>query len=169
MTRSPRFPQGDPQASWAGHCVVRVPDHDFGKGPEPAIVQALWPRVMLSPASAHADTVWGVGQPLTDHQRQLGAAKALSLVGTHYDPLVYGWYVLKLVSAELSKDLTGLFTDSRFGQIICSGMVVVTQLAMLVDVSGLSTAATSDPDFTCPADVFRWGIDKGWMDWVPPR
>lgn len=168
MTRSKRFPNGDTQASWAGHAVMAIGPYQVAGRVQPAIVQAEWPRVIISPATAHPDTVWAVKQPLTEEQRELGKARALGLVGAHYDPLVYAWYVLKVVNAGLSEDLTGLFTDSRWGQVICSGVDVECEVAMGVDVAGLSTAATTDPDFTCPADLFRWGIDHGWMDWVPP-
>lgn len=170
MTRSDRFPAGDAQASWAGHAFMFIGDHDFGirhGGVKPAIVQAEWPRVVISPATAHPDAVWAVGQPLTDAQRELGRLKALSLVNEHYDLLVYPWYLAKVIDAGLSQDLTALFTDSRWGQVICSGLDVQCEVAMGVDVRGLSTAATTDPDFTCPADLFRWGIDRGWMNWVP--
>lgn len=154
---------GNTQASWAGHCVVYIGQHTFPSGRTgPAIVQAEWPRVIVSPVPA-GGIIWATGQPLTEQQRERGVGAALSLVGTHYDPVVYAWYLARVVSAGLSKDLAPLFADARWGEIICSGVMVQTQVAMEVDISGLSTAAIEDPDFTSPADAYAWGDAHRWM------
>lgn len=154
--------RGDEKASWAGHCVVYIGQHTFPDGrTRPAIVQAEWPRVIVSPVPS--GVVWASGQPLSGIQRAQGVTKALSLVGTHYDPVVYGWYLLKVLDAGLSRDLGPLFADARWGQVICSGVMVQTQVAMGVDITGLSTAAIEDPDFTSPADAYAWGLAHHWM------
>ena len=153
----------DQRAAWAGHAVYYIGLRDG----IPSIVQAEWPKVIISPASAHPDTVWAAGQQLTQYQRARGVAKALSLVGARYDPVIYAWYVLKVINAGLSRDLATLFADSRWGEIICSGVDVQCLQAQGVSLEGLATAATEDPDFICPADLYAWGIANGWMDWVP--
>ena len=168
MSTSSRFPAGDRQASWAGHCFIHVGSRDFGRGLEPAIVQAEWPKVILSPARFHPDAIWAVHQPLTDEQRTTGVNAALKMVGQHYDALAYAWFLAKVAKVALTNDLNPLFADTaRIGP-ICSGTVVREQLAMGVDIGPLKTAATQDPDFVCPADCMRWGLDNNWMTSAPP-
>lgn len=156
----------DQRAAWAGHAVYYI--GNYGRALVPSIVQAEWPKVIISPASVHPDTVWAARQPLTEQQRGRGVAKALSLVGAHYDPFVYTWYIARVLSLGVTGDLAAFFANNRWGEVICSGVDVQCLIAEQVNLEGLATAATQDPDFICPADLYAWGIARGWMDWVPP-
>lgn len=156
------------RAAWAGHAVFFIGEHTYSNGKTlPSIVQAEWPKVIVSPASVHPDTVWADRQPLTERQRSIGVAKAQSLVGVHYDPLVYAWYVARVLGLAVTGDLSSFFADTRWGQVICSGVDVLCLVAQGVPLNGLSTAAIDDPNFISPADLYAWGIANGWMDWVP--
>jgi hypothetical protein len=156
---------GDREASWAGHCIVFIGDHNFGlpgkPDIKPAIISATYPKVEILPADHYPDAIWATGQPLTDDQRKLGLIKALSLAGMKYDIRAYAWFIAKVAELHIFHNLEPLFTDPHM--IICSGTVVVTQKAMKVDISQLPTAATDSPDFVCPADCLRWGLNNGWM------
>lgn len=166
MTETKANPAGDHQAAWAGHCFVFAGNQSLNGVIQPCIVEAEYPKTKLSPVTAHPDACWAKGQKLTAAQRQKGVAKAMSMVGTGYDWPAYGYFVIKALGMYWSKDLTPLFTDPAW--IICSGIVVVTQEAMGVDLGDLKTAATADPSFVCPADCLRWGLNNNWMDSVPP-
>jgi hypothetical protein len=166
MSETERYPHGDHQAAWAGHCFVFAGNQNLGGTYQPCIVEAEYPQAKLSPVSAHPDACWARNQPLTPEQRRAGVAKALSMVGWTYDWPAYAYFIAKVLKMRLTKDLTDIFTDPRW--IICSGVVVAEQEAMGVDLGPLKTAATSDPSFVCPADCLRWGLDNGWMDKVPP-
>lgn len=168
MSASHDHPYGDRQASWAAHCFVYIGTHDFGNGFEGAIVEAEWPKVKLSPASAHADACWAIHQPLSQAQRAAGRARVLGLAGEPYDWQAFLWYTAELVHVRISGDPAGLFGNPKVGP-ICSGVVVREQEAMGVDLGPLRTAATSDPDYVCPADVLRWGLNQGWMSSTPPQ
>lgn len=163
---------GDRKASWAGHCVVFIGDHNFGlpQGTvdvRPAIVEAEWPKVVISPADKHPDTIWATGQPLTLNQRKLGTIEVLKLAGTGYDIRAYGYFLLKVAQVKFMKDLTPLFTDPKLS--ICSGVVMKEQKSMGVDITELMNAAVNQPDFVCPADCLRWGLDNGWMSTPVPE
>jgi hypothetical protein len=169
-----RMSNGDHEASWAGHCVVYVGKRDFAKvGEAPdidhAIVEAEYPKVVLSRASRHQDTIWATGQPLTAAQRKVGVLAALTLLGHQYDLLAYAYFMAKVAHLGMTNDLKPLFTATAAIGPICSGVVVRTEEKMKVDLGPLSTAATADPDFVCPADCLRWGLDNHWMSSpVPP-
>jgi hypothetical protein len=169
MSRSARFPAGDTEASWAGHCVVFAGDQNFGTASSPdirpAIVQAMWPQVQLAPVTVHSDYVWASRQPLTTAQRAAGVTKVMGMVGDGYDLLAYLHFIHRAAQMRLTRNLAPLFTDPRW--VICSGLVVVEQEAMGVDTTHLLTAATENPDFVCPADCMRWGLDSGWMSFQP--
>jgi hypothetical protein len=168
MSRSNRFPNGDRQAAWAGHCFVFVGDQDLGKGQRgPAIIEAEWPKVKLSPVSAHPDAIWAVAQQLTAAQRDQGVAAAMGLLGTQYDAFAYAYFISKVIKVAYSKDLRVLFADMAKIGPICSGVVVREQEAMKVNIGPLKVAATQDPDFVCPADCLRWGLDNQWMSAAP--
>lgn len=152
---------GDRQASWAGHAFgyvgwlrLRV-----GAAPEPCIVEAEWPKVRLSPVTAHRDAIWAAGQPLTAAQRAEGCHRLLGLVGMHYDPAVYPLFLLRSLHVAFSHDLGPLFRDPHW--IICSGCVAVEQRSMGVNTTALQVAATSDPNLTSPADLLLWGLRAG--------
>lgn len=159
----------DHQAAWAGHIVVAAGIHDFGRGPEPAIVQAEMPKVVLSPARGHPDVIWATGQPLTAGQRSAGVREALSLVGHWYDVLAYPYFVLKVLRLKATGNLAHLLQDgSRLGDVICSGAAVRVEQAMRVPLDAAWTAATSDPDYIAPADFLAWGRSQRWLDHLPP-
>lgn len=163
MSRSGRFPSGDTAASWAGHAFVAIGLHTFPDGDHvPAIVEAQYPKAVISKASAHPDAIWATGQILSMDEREAGAAAALARAGTGYDWPVFARFMLSAAHLAVSKDLTPMFTNPDW--IICSGVVVVEQEAMGVPLGGLKTAAVQDPSFICPADLYRWGLDAGWMD-----
>jgi hypothetical protein len=163
MTQGARFPHGDKDASWAGHCVIFIGDHNFGTALKPdiapAIVQAEWPKVEISRATAQADVIWATGQPLSDAQLLVGVGAAKGMVGMHYDIRAYAWYLATV--ARLHVPFEQLFANKKMA--ICSGTVVREQEAMHVDIGPLRTAATESPDYVCPADCMRWGLDNGWM------
>ena len=162
MSKSGRFPAGDTAASWAGHAFVHIGLHTVPDGDRvPAIVEAEYPGAVISKASSHGDAVWASGQPLTDAEREAGVAAVLVRVGERYDWPAFGWFLMKAAGMAVSKNLTPLFTDPHWT--ICSGMVVVEQEAMGVPLGTLKTAAVQDPSFVCPADLYRWGLDQGWM------
>lgn len=165
MSKSERFPRGDHQASWAGHCFVFVGNQEFDKTFQPCIVEAEYPQAKLSPVSAHPDAVWAEKQPLTQAQRNTGVAAALGMVGRHYDWPAYLYFLWKVGKTRVTRDLTPLFTEPKW--VICSGVVVVEQEAMGVDIGPLKTAAVWNPSFVCPADCLRWGIDNNWMNKAP--
>jgi len=153
---SARFPQGDHEAAWAGHVVVYI-----GGG---QIVQAEWPKVVISPVTTHPDAIWATGQPLTSTQRIGGVAAVTALVGTQYNALAYGYFLARLAEIPLSKDFTELEAAAAKAGPICSGVMVREQEAMGVDIGPLRTAAIQSPDFISPADCLRWGLDNSWMD-----
>ena len=170
MSADSRTPHGDKEASWAGHCVVFIGDHNFSTNADkpdvhPAIVEAEWPKVIISRADKHPDTIWATGQPLTLNQRKNGVIEVLKLVGTGYDLRAYGWFIARSLQLHLTHNLAPLFTDPHLS--ICSGVVIKEQLAMSVDVSTLMTAAINQPDFVSPADCLRWGLDHNWMSAQP--
>jgi hypothetical protein len=160
-SKSSRFLTGDHEAAWAGHVVVYV-----GGG---QIVQAEWPRVVLSPAPADSAVIWASGQPLTDAQRDKGVQAVRALVGTPYNVTAYGWFLARLAELPVSKDFRSLAaTEAKAGP-ICSGVMVREMEAMGVDLGPLKTAAVQNPDWVSPADCLRWGLDNKWMDKaVPP-
>lgn len=164
MSQTPQQPSGDREASWAGHAFVYVGLQAFHGNLQPAIVQAEYPKVLLSPVTAHADAIWAVGQPLTPQQRDAGVREALSMVGESYDIAAYALFMAKLFHVMLDKDLTHLLADfSKIGP-ICSGTVVREQAAMGVPLDELRVAATTNPDVISPADLLRWGLNHKWMD-----
>lgn len=169
MTQSSKYPNGNRLASWAGHCFIFIGNYNFGTAGypnvKPAIVEAEWPRVKVSPASAHADAIWAMGQPLTAAQRKLGVISALKQVDMYYDVRAYGWFLLRMYQLRVNHNLAPLFSDPHMR--ICSGTVVKEQEDMGVDVSELVVAATDSPDFTCPADCMAWGLENGWMSETP--
>ncbi len=162
-SRSARFPGGDRAAAWAGHVFVYVGD---GR-----IVQAQWPKVILSPLNAHPDAIWAARQPLTDAQRHRGVAAALALVGAQYDALAYAYFLAKLaqINTGQSSDFAELERHAAAAGPICSGVMVREQEAMGVDIGPLRTAAVQSPDFVSPADALRWGLDHEWMTSTPPQ
>lgn len=157
------------EASWAGHAVVYIGNHNFGTAAKPdihpAIVEAEWPKVIISREDRHHDTIYAVHQPLTGKQRALGLAAANGMVGEGYDLKAYAWYIARALQVRLTHNLAPLFTDAHLT--ICSGLVTREQEAMGVDVSKLMTAAIDQPDFVSPADLLRWGLDNRWMS-TPP-
>ena len=159
-SKSTRFPQGDHEASWAGHVVVYV-----GGG---MIVQAEWPHVLLSPASVHPDTIWASRQPLTEAQRAAGVAAVRALIGTPYDAASYAYFLMKLAEIPLTHDFVALEAARAKAGPICSGLMVREQEAMGVDLGELQTAAIQDPDFVSPADCLRWMLGNGWNDRAVP-
>ena len=166
-SKSERFPHGDRQAAWAGHCFVFVGNQNLGGTFQPCIVEAEWPKVVLSRVTAHADACWAKGQSLTMAQRKSGVEAAMALVGRQYDAFAYAYFLAKLAKLTLDKDLASFFqAEAKVGP-ICSGVVVREQEAMNVPLGPLKTAATQDPDFVCPADCLRWGLDNGWMENPP--
>lgn len=170
MSEDKRTPNGDHEASWAGHAVVFIGDHNFGlpQGKvdiHPAIVEAEWPKVIISRADRHPDTIWATGQPLTKAQRSAGLIEALKLVGTGYDIRAYGWFLIHVAGLHLTHNLEPLFTDPKLS--ICSGLVTKEQEAMKVDITQLMTAAIDQPDFVSPADLLRWGLNHHWMSRSP--
>lgn len=168
MSKSSLFPNGDHQASWAGHCFVFVGNQELNGTYQPCIVEAESPKVVLSPITAHPDACWASAQPLTQKQRQNGVKAALEQLGHQYDWFAYTYFLAKAAHVMLTKDLHPLFADfSKIGP-ICSGVVVREQEAMKVDLGPLKVAAISDPDFISPADCLRWGIDNDWMHSTPP-
>lgn len=167
-SKSERYPHGDHQAAWAGHCFVFVGNQVLKGEAQPCIVEAEYPKVVLSPVTQHGDACWAKGQPLTDKQRKDGTATALALVGSQYDWLAYAYFMAKVAHVLLSKNLRPLFTDAAKIGPICSGVVVREMEAMKVDLGPLKTAATTDPDYIAPADCLRWGLDNNWMDSPPP-
>ena len=166
MSETPQLPEGDHQAAWAGHCFFFAGNQLVGGTHQPAIVEAEWPTVRLSPATAHPDACWATGQPLSASQRNLGVEKALTLVGEGYGWPAYAYFLAKLAQLKWTKDLTALFGNPHV--IICSGVVVACLQAMAVNLGNLATAAVQDPSFICPADLLRWGLDHGWMGSIPP-
>jgi hypothetical protein len=170
MSEDSRTPEGDHEASWAAHAVVFIGDHNFssiaGKPDiNPAIVEAEWPKVIISRADRHSDTIWATGQPLTLNQRKNGVIEVLKLVGTGYDLRAYGWFIARAAQLHLTHNLAPLFTDPHLS--ICSGLVMKEQKAMNVDITTLMTAAINQPDFVSPADCLRWGLDHHWMSSTP--
>lgn len=171
MTRTPELPQGDRVASWAGHCFIFIGDYNFGypghPDVAPAIVEAQYPKVVVSRADRHQDAIWAVNQPLTPNQRKLGTIAALKMVDMKYDVRAYAWFLLRAAQLHVWHDLDPLFSDPHM--LICSGTVVAEQRAMGVDISELPTAATDSPDFICPADNMAWGLKNNWMSEIPPK
>lgn len=157
-SRSARFPTGDHEAAWAGHVIVHVGGRQ--------IVQAEWPKVIISPDTAHPDVIWASGQPLTAEQRAEGCAAVMALVGTRYNALAYAYFLAKLaqIGTGQSEDFAELEKHAADAGPICSGVMIREQEAMAVDIGPLKTAAVQSPDFISPADSLRWGLDNGWMD-----
>ena len=177
MSASERFRNGDKDASWAGHAFMYAGFHTLtvGGAPAPVIVEAEWPKVKMSPVTAHADAIWATGQPLSAEQRREAEADALGLLGRHYDPFVYGWFLAKAGGMAVTRDLGPLFRDPHMT--ICSGCVAHVERRIGVDTAALSLAATSDPQTIAPADLLRWGLnagttltrtDLGWMHKAVP-
>ncbi len=154
-SKSARFPEGDHEAAWAGHVVVCI-----GGG---QIIQAQWPKVIISPIRVHPDAIWATGQPLTSEQRTEGTAAVMALAGTQYDALAYAYFLAKLAEIPMTKDFAALEREAAKAGPICSGVMVREQEAMGVDIGPLRTAAIQSPDFISPADCLRWGLDHGWM------
>lgn len=160
-SKSKRFVTGDHEAAWAGHVFVYV-----GGG---FIVQAEWPSVTKSPATAHSDAIWASGQPLSDEQRAEGTAAVMNLVGTPYDAAAYAYFLAKLAEIPVTHDFAALEAQAAKAGPICSGVMVREQQAMGVNLGPLRTAAIKDPDWISPADCLRWGLDNNWMSkQVPP-
>ena len=157
---STRFPDGDREAAWAGHVFVYV-----GGG---QIVQAEWPKVVLSPATSHGDAIWAAGQPLTIDQRSRGVSAVMTLVGTRYDAIAYAYFLAKLAEIPVTHDYGELAAEEAKAGPICSGVMVREQEAMGVDLGPLKAAAIQSPDFVSPADCLRWGLDSKWMDKAVP-
>jgi hypothetical protein len=125
--------------------------------------------VLLSPINAHPDAIWAAKQPLTNAQRALGSAKAMSLVGAQYNALAYAYFLAKLaqINTGQSDDFAELEQHAAAAGPICSGIMVREQEAMNVDIGPLKTAAVQSPDFISPADCLRWGLDNDWMTSAP--
>jgi hypothetical protein len=156
-SRSTRFPQGDHEAAWAGHMFVCI-----GGG---KIVQAEWPKVVISDLSAHADAILATGQPLTSSQRSRGVTAVKALVGMQYNAVAYAYFLAKLAEIPATdEEFAELEAEAAKAGPICSGVMVREQEAMGVDIGPLRTAAIRSPDFISPADGLRWGLDHGWMD-----
>jgi hypothetical protein len=162
-SKSERFPAGDRQAAWAGHVFIYIGNEQ--------IVEAEWPRVVVSPLSAHPDAVWAAGQPLTSSQRSQGVTLVTGLVGHQYDALAYAYFLAKLaqINTGVSDDFAELEKHAADAGPICSGLMVREQEAMSVDIGPLRTAAVKSPDFVSPADCLRWGLDNEWMHSTVPE
>ncbi len=153
-SKSARFPEGDHEAAWAGHVIVAIGDDH--------LVEAEWPKVVVSPLTAHPDAIWATGQPLTARQHLDGCDAVLALVGAQYDALAYAYFLAKLAEIPLTRDFAALEREAAKAGPICSGVMVREQEAMGVDIGPLRTAAIQSPDFISPADCLRWMIDNGW-------
>lgn len=175
MSKSERFPEGDAEASWAGHVIVYVGVRNFGGvevDMDHAVVSAQFPRVVMRRLSDYPDAIWATGQKLTTMQRTKGTLAALTLLNHDYDALAYAYFIGKVAKVAFTKDLGPLLAETQKLGPICSGVMVRSQEAMDVDLGPLKTAAIQDPDFVSPADSLRWGLDSKWMSgpvpaWTP--
>jgi hypothetical protein len=164
MTVKDAYPQGDHVAAWAGHAFRYVGYRHLAvnEPPVPCIVEAEWPKVKLSPVTAHRDALWATGEPYTDEERHLGLAATLGMLGMHYDPFVYPWFVAKALGLAVSGDLGPMFRDPRW--MICSGVVAAGERRAGVGpalLMALRFSDNDDPNVISPAGLLRWGLNAG--------
>ena len=126
--------------SWAGHAFVYV-----GNG---MIVEAAPPATRISPAGAHPDAVWNLGEPLTDVQRQAIVARAHALLGTPYDYPAYIGFALEVLKLRTAQQLAPEFVHDRWR--VCSADVADEYGFAGIDL----TAGLKCPNLVSPADLY---------------
>lgn len=134
--------------SWAGHAVMYVGNSQ--------IVQATWPKVILSPAPT-SNVIWATGQPATAGQHSNIASYAKTLVGTRYDIMAYPALIAAIFDAALTKNLSHLFGNDKWWD--CSGLVEECD-----DMAGIPMFPSDiSAHLVTPAMLMDLGVRKGWF------